>query len=197
MPGLGVPPRLSNSSVLLRFLLRLTPERSSSSSVWPSAVCSGDGSSRASFEVGSWERPVPPGLGLCIGRPALIAPPAAAWTTSGGFQAFSPSAAAKVQMGSATRKQSAAFIQMSLAHKVPIMIEQPFDSFMWDAPPVQALRRDPACRTAILDQCGIGTRSCKHTKLAVWNCGDLSGLRRVGSLGTESSAGDSQLIYSP
>ena len=64
---------------------------------------------------------------------------------------------------------------------IPVYLENPTTSLLFQAPPIAAIRRLNKCQDINLDFCQYGARWRKRTKIIALNVGDLQQLRRLCS----------------
>ena len=82
----------------------------------------------------------------------------------------------RVCVGNMTMLFSVKLISIACKSKIPIIIENPATSFLWDAP---AMRRVSSGHTdVIVDFCQFGKRWRKRTRLRAWNFSILSTCER-------------------
>ena len=70
-------------------------------------------------------------------------------------------------------------IRTCIRCNTPCMLENPMQSLMWSAPAISRLVFKDSCQSVLLDQCQFGTRWHKRTRIAAWNCIDISSLARL------------------
>ena len=89
--------------------------------------------------------------------------------------------AQKVKVGNRTLRQSCQAIASCVKLGIPVSIENPVNSLLWQAPPMAQLLQHPSCRVVTLDQCAWQARWRKRTRIAAWNAGDLCHLHKLCS----------------
>ena len=111
----------------------------------------------------SWSRALhgPPGSGWC----RLRNPGAHVM----GLPDLPPPQQLKVDAGNRQMEFTCRVIRLCLRHRVPVYVENPGMSFLWDAPPLARLCALPHHRAHIQDFCGYGARWRKRTRISCWS----------------------------
>ena len=113
-------------------------------------------------------------------RAVFMGPPCTTWSrASGGYYrsachiygqpSLSGRALAKATDGNLHVRSCALLVQACLDHGVPIGLENPRWSMMWDEPVLSHLLQHPRCRNACTYFCQHGARWKKPTRVAMWN----------------------------
>ena len=63
--------------------------------------------------------------------------------------------------------------------EVPCILENPSGSMLFQAHPIRKLLGLSSSQSTTIDQCQYGTRWRKRTRLAAWNCTDMSSLCKL------------------
>ena len=69
----------------------------------------------------------------------------------------------------------ARLIKIAICYNCVIMLENPFMSFFFDAPPIAKLISTG--QNVLLDFCQFGTRWRKRTRFVAWNCSALNDMK--------------------
>jgi len=88
-----------------------------------------------------------------------------------GLPGLSAVDAARVTLGNRTMAQSARVIRTARKHGVPVVLENPFTSRLFLAPPVRRLASGPDFHRWCFDQCQFGAPWRKRTALWGWGVG--------------------------
>ncbi|CAK0867123.1 unnamed protein product, partial [Prorocentrum cordatum] len=89
-----------------------------------------------------------------------------------------PREAAKVRMGNRTFHLSCDVIELCLELRIPVFVENPAGSLIWQARRLQRLLQHPSCQLLTFDGCQYDAPWRKRTSVAAWNAVDLSRLQR-------------------
>lgn len=74
-----------------------------------------------------------------------------------------------IRTGNRLARVSARLIRRAIAHGLPVFLENPASSFLWRAPCLASALSDPSCLLWTFDQCQMGARWRKRTRIASWN----------------------------
>ena len=77
-----------------------------------------------------------------------------------------------LKIGNATMRQTAEVIKTCIQFRVPVCLENPVGSMLWQAPPISKLLAQ--AQIVNFDQCAFGAGWRKRTKIAGWNAGALT-----------------------
>lgn len=94
--------------------------------------------------------------------------------------------------------QTCEVIRLCDRYHVPVTLENPRNSMLFEAPPLAKLARTKHFSESILSQCAYGTPWHKATKIQGWHAGTMSKLaaKCVGKKGTCSFTGKHHIILS-
>lgn len=87
-----------------------------------------------------------------------------------GLEGLSDRDQAKVRLGNRTARASAELIQLCVALKIPVALENPQTSLLWSYPPIARLMLHACASVIDADMCAFGARWRKATKVATWHC---------------------------
>lgn len=76
---------------------------------------------------------------------------------------------AKVRVGNSTMKATARIIRCAVSCGVPVFLENPVSSMLWNSPPINRLSKLRSCRCFVTDFCQHGARWRKRTKVLSWH----------------------------
>ena len=79
----------------------------------------------------------------------------------------------KVEVGNRTMRLTSRIIRTCVAHHVPVGLENPAGSFIWQAPPIACLLRSPLARSHCFDMCPFGAPWRKRTRVVFWHTSDV------------------------
>ena len=85
-----------------------------------------------------------------------------------GFSDLSASDLIRVEVGNRTMQGTAQIITACIHHHVPVILENPIQSMLWDAPPIKHLLAQGAQKTTT-DYCLFGAVWRKRTRFATWS----------------------------
>lgn len=86
---------------------------------------------------------------------------------------------ARVADGSRLMKFTAQVIRRAVALNIPVALENPHDSFLWQAPPIACLVSQRGCHIHVFGQWQVGTRWRKRASVASWGCSHSPALSKV------------------
>ena len=113
-----------------------------------------------------------------------------------GLPQLRPNDVVKVANGNRTMRATATIIKACLQAQIPVMLENPFHSMLWLAPPIAKLLLHSAAVSTVTDLCGFKAKWRKRTRLVGWFCGNLLDLRRLctGRGGLCSFSGNHHIV---
>jgi len=109
-----------------------------------------------------------------------LTPPCSTWSTAArpgyrsrehlrGLPGLSQDRCANVDLGSETLRVSVDLIRLCRRRRVPVFLEHPRNSLIWQVPEVRELCRLAGARELSYDACQYGARWRKGTKTMTWN----------------------------
>lgn len=92
--------------------------------------------------------------------------------------------------------KTAQIITLANLHHIPIILENPCTSMLWEAPPIKKIVQHSRHIAVTCDQCQFGTRWRKRTRFSCWNCNGLQSLdkRCTGAAGCCNKTGKPHII---
>ena len=127
-----------------------------------------------------------------IVRGIFIAPPCSTWSSARwkpwrswdhiyGLPDLTSEQRSAVHMGNLTLASCRRIIRSCLYFGVPIAMENPATSQMWQEPVLNRLIHHRLAKHVVFDQCCFGTKWRKRTRVVGWHVGSPLGLRRLCS----------------
>ncbi len=115
-----------------------------------------------------------------------------------GFPELSGAQREKVRVGNATMRATARIIRCAVACRVPVFLENPNNSMIWQAPPIKRLIHLRSSKCYITDFCQHGARWRKRTKVFGWFSQESPQLQKVcaGHGGRCSKSGKFHIVLS-
>ena len=116
-----------------------------------------------SIQCSSWSR-------------ALRGPPGSNWAAIResahihGLPGLSENQQKRVNLGNLQLTLCSQIIRICNLNNIPIMLENPYRSFIFETPEMQALLAAPSCEQYVCDQCQYGAPWRKATRFICWNC---------------------------
>ena len=86
-----------------------------------------------------------------------------------GMPNLRPSACNRVKIGNLQMRFTAHIIRICASLGIPCMFENPHTSMMWIAPAIARVSQSPYCSEFVFDQCQLGTRWRKRTRILGWH----------------------------
>ena len=93
-------------------------------------------------------------------------------------------------------KFTTAIIQLCIHHQIPVFLENPSGSFLFQVPCIKKLMLASMCYSLTLDQCCFKAKWRKRTQIVTWYGSQLESLNRrcVGKHGWCSTSGNKHVI---
>lgn len=120
-------------------------------------------------------------LGVSIATPcssmsqALHGPPGSSWQRLRsdqhplGLPGLNERGAQKVKAGNELMRFTVWLIRLCLAARIPVIVENPYRSFLWQCPEVCSLLAHRFCKAVLFDFCQFNAPWRKRTKIAIWS----------------------------